>query len=1407
MSLLLSVLFCLSLATMPILAIEDETPQKTDTTDTITEQPANPSGETPQEPGEPAEPIQQEGTDQNQQVPQGNGTQENGKQNGESGEKKDEENGTENGGSTNESDEKKDPTPTPPTTAEVPEGFFTKVQLGREYDQSTGAMTGFAGESNVDWDASCALLFNYKVPENTPMYAGTKYTFSVEAPLIIATDFNIVNEHNVVVATGRIEQSSSNPNVANGTVTFNDQAYLEADVTGCFFVQAMFNKAANPGTGKQDISITVTGNITNTTTVDFAAPEAKASVDLQKQSDAVTMLQEHKIEWTLTVTPKMENLRAGDEGRITSLVVTDRIDKEKLQYVSATGVTKDERDVSDQIHYNSETGELTFTGQDDDLKAKSWPITIKVITSYDLSNEKLTIDKAGNLAFSNSAHAEITAPQYVKKENGSVSLEDPVEGTGGQADSADATANATIAYASFDKQGALESGNTVTWTITATNAYKDDASYIKDTLPTHMKVSGNITLNGKTLTTTPDSTGAYYEYIENGTVLIIHLDKTMTGEQKVVYQTVFVNEEAKKEDIANMADITNKADFYFGPGTGHTLSKTANIHVGRALMSKSGSYDKQTHRVTWRVTLKTEYQSLRNIVLTDTFGQTVGKQKISQTYVPGSMKIIDTKTNTPRYISEGTDFTVADDKKSFTLNIATAHPQHEILEYQTELKDINGVGLEFWGNNADRFTINNTIRLTSPDLPPKAEVTGSVNGKSTVLVKEAGSYNYQDKTIQWKLKVNGNRMALTNGKIEDTLSGLEWIYAEDKGVSITQGGTQLTPKGVSYSEDKRTMTIELPDVATGSEEILITYYTTLANQNSLLTNDTLTVNNTAKLTGDEIVSGGVTVTASKTIGQNVLSKSLTKKLDANNELTWTVDVNRNLATIQTSDPDAKIGILDTLQEGLSYVEGSLVVKKLNVSESGAAEGDTLQEGKDYTVTYDKAERKLQVLWSGNQMTEAYRLTFRTLVMVSKQYTNSVSFVGVVQNTWSSSGGVTAYAMFGGGFTQLPAALGELDIVKKDGTTGAMLPETTFQIFDTDGVLIGTFTTDKDGKITTVLPVGWYTIEEVTPPNDYVLPTVHTWKVEVKSKQLTTETISNYQNAKVATYAPAVTKEVKGITASTEKFTFKLEAQNGAPMPLEDTAEVTGAGVARFGQIQYTAEGTYTYTITEQDGGAYRYTYDTKPHTLTVTVAKVGGELKASAKYDTDQDSLTITNTYRRPSGGGGGTVTPEPKPDPKPDPSEPVDPKPDPDQPSQPTDPDQPSEPDQPSTPDQPDTPSEPSTPSRPSRPSRPTVPTYPIDRLPDPSDPSSPDEIIIIDDDDVPLGNFYKTQEPDGSYAYVDKKGNTYGRTTPKGTETSGHTPKTGVSMTVPALAITGGLCAVGGAVLCFGGKKKKED
>ncbi|PID80422.1 MAG: hypothetical protein CSB19_00080 [Clostridiales bacterium] len=59
-----------------------------------------------------------------------------------------------------------------------------------------------------------------------------------------------------------------------------------------------------------------------------------------------------------------------------------------------------------------------------------------------------------------------------------------------------------------------------------------------------------------------------------------------------------------------------------------------------------------------------------------------------------------------------------------------------------------------------------------------------------------------------------------------------------------------------------------------------------------------------------------------------------------------------------------------------------------------------------------------------------------------------------------------------------------------------------------------------------------------------------------------------------------------------------------------------------------------------------------------------------------------------------------------------------------------------------------------------PTVPTYKIDEIPDPKDPNSPDEIIIIGADGNPLGAYKKHTLPNGDVVYISEAGVPLGTT-----------------------------------------------
>lgn len=115
---------------------------------------------------------------------------------------------------------------------------------------------------------------------------------------------------------------------------------------------------------------------------------------------------------------------------------------------------------------------------------------------------------------------------------------------------------------------------------------------------------------------------------------------------------------------------------------------------------------------------------------------------------------------------------------------------------------------------------------------------------------------------------------------------------------------------------------------------------------------------------------------------------------------------------------------------------------------------------------------------------------------------------------------------------------------------------------------------------------------------------------------------------VNTYAPLETnvvltaqKDFTGRTLKDGEFSFVVKQG--------DTVVSTGVNAAdgsiSFRPITYTASGTYTYTITEVNGGLKGVEYDTASYTVTVNVSDEGGKLVATPVYP--DGGVTFRNKY------------------------------------------------------------------------------------------------------------------------------------------------------------------------------------
>ena len=99
----------------------------------------------------------------------------------------------------------------------------------------------------------------------------------------------------------------------------------------------------------------------------------------------------------------------------------------------------------------------------------------------------------------------------------------------------------------------------------------------------------------------------------------------------------------------------------------------------------------------------------------------------------------------------------------------------------------------------------------------------------------------------------------------------------------------------------------------------------------------------------------------------------------------------------------------------------------------------------------------------------------------------------------------------------------------------------------------------------------------------------------------------------------------------DKFSFTITAPEGTPLPDPATVTVSkkdakdGIAAIKFGEIRYTAAGTYKYEIRENKGSAAGMTYDEHIATVGVTVTDNGkGVLTANV---TKTENGRFTNTY------------------------------------------------------------------------------------------------------------------------------------------------------------------------------------
>ena len=212
--------------------------------------------------------------------------------------------------------------------------------------------------------------------------------------------------------------------------------------------------------------------------------------------------------------------------------------------------------------------------------------------------------------------------------------------------------------------------------------------------------------------------------------------------------------------------------------------------------------------------------------------------------------------------------------------------------------------------------------------------------------------------------------------------------------------------------------------------------------------------------------------------------------------------------------------------------------------------------------------------------------------------------------------------------------------------------------DANDKVVGTAKNKEDGSITfdtiTVDKAGTftYTITETKGTDKTIIYSEQTITATVvvveKDNALVVEQIS-YSDGQTDTDTFTNKKEApKTESVTTTLQVKKLLKEGETTLPLTDdqfefvlkegnttleTAKNKADGTVTFKELSYTAEGTHTYTITENKGTDASINYSTQTITATVDVKKANDKLVATVTYsggDTEQGD-TFTNTKTPPT--------------------------------------------------------------------------------------------------------------------------------------------------------------------------------
>ncbi len=995
-------------------------------------------------------------------------------------------------------------------------------------------------------DAYVTLQYSYHIPVGAILSVNTDYTFQIPTSFIyesgVPVKIKALDDSSKNVGEVRIDTTT---NIA--TVDFYDgmEAYLAEGSTGQIFITTKFDKSKTDNNGTQNIEF-FSGLTTalKTVSVPFAIDQIKSNFPLSLEGKAEISKTPMEVVWTSKFSLEVLNLSNAHlndaDGKIKNVKIEFTIDPAfktdsvtMLANANKATITKDGKSFTyDLTSYDESSRKLTFTFISA-MEKGEYIITFPTTFTLD------SLGDGEKKQFENKVSATYDLPQYDTTKTSAVFKTDSLV----QATNV-VPAKVDVEIIMLDKTHTT-ADREIFWTVIMNKGGLDVANgNIEDILPEGLVITKAELSDGTTVIDSfPDKPTGILN-ITNGTTNAIVSAMLPTPSTKTYTLTYTTKVDDGYFDENDIPTFTNNAK-YEGTvgGVGFSRTKTVTAQIKTFLISKSGVYNTQDHKINWTIDFNTNKVDMKDVVFTD-------KIPNGLTLDESSIMVAGVTSTGHKFINGVLEIDVGD----------VGHDAKGHITFSTAVDDN-----KIWANNITPEKIfSNTASITAKvnggDKTASSTYSPEIKSQVITLTGNANDYNFEEKTAKWQITLNQNQMAITSTVLVLNIpAGQKFLKFSDS--------SQYDSVVYNYIDEKTPSTaiVTLKDFAKGSTPLNLEYYTQITDLTPFNTNPKVTIENSAILKGTEIPNisdGGVLASANQTVASSVVKKSAANSGEAN-IVTWSVIINENLVPINNPV------ITDKLSDYFTYVPNSAKLYKLGIANGkiNVNAKTPVSVGGNF-AKYNEGTNTLTFAFE-NTITDGYLLTFDAYIDCK------ASGINIGQNTVSNSAGINGGALKQDGdkatFSTNVANdggkanrfSGKVKVIKKDDA-GQPIVGVVFALGDS------TQTTDENGEaFFDGLMLGkQYTLTEVSAPESYVI-SGFTKDILIRDGA---EVEVPVENTRVISTVDILKKDENGKILSNVEFNVK---NADATTPAYNKNEVTNSsGIATFTDIPY---GNYTYT--------------------------------------------------------------------------------------------------------------------------------------------------------------------------------------------------------------------------------------